>query len=306
MQTLKLQDSYSNELHTLVFDDISKPKGVIQVSHGLNEHGLRYTDFAAYCNKFGYIVVIEDHVSQGFSRTKEETSVDFGKHGDKVLIDGFKTVTKWIDSNYKDLPKFAVGHSLGTSIIRRYIQTYGSDFSKIVLNGGGYQNPRGMGLVIAFAKFLSLFGPKKPSPMYDNMFRKMQLRLYEKVEMNHFIEWLTRDKEQSEKDKKDPFLFISLSIRAYDAMLTLIKDANTLRNMKKKVHTSPILLLSGTHDAATNFGQSLLDLHEIYTSLGYNAKYKLYKEGRHDSFQELNRLEVYQDIIDFIGGTYGS
>lgn len=302
MREIKLIDSYNNQLHTYIFDDIEVPKGVVQISHGINEHGLRYKEFAEFLNTHGYIVYLEDHVSQGNSRTKEDGDVVyFGKHGEKVLVDGLKTVRDKIQLDYPDLPVYIVGHSLGTSIIRRYIQVYGCNFEKVILNGGGYQNPRGLGMAIFLGTFLSLFGDRKPSKLFDSTFRRLQLSLQEKVEIDHFIEWLTRDKEKNERDKTDAFLYIRLSVSAYTSMFKLFKQVNQMKHIKKAVHDKRIYLLSGTHDAATSFGEQTIELHNIYTNLGYNSRYNLYIEGRHDSFQEINRLEVYQDILTFIG-----
>ena len=61
-----------------------------------------------------------------------------------------------------------------------------------------------------------------------------------------------------------------------------------------------ILLLSGTHDPATNFGNDTKKLNDLYTNININSQLILYNEGRHDSLQEINRGEVYSDIIEFL------
>ena len=96
IEEIKVQDSYKNELHTYVFDDIKSPKGVIQIVHGLNEHGLRYVEFAEFLNQSGYVVVVFDHLSQGYSRKAEETFVNFGKKGHLKLVDGLNSTFSWL------------------------------------------------------------------------------------------------------------------------------------------------------------------------------------------------------------------
>jgi alpha-beta hydrolase superfamily lysophospholipase len=295
----------NNELCVYIWDEVQNPKAVIQVSHGLNEHGNRYDEFGKYMNKNGYIVYMEDHVSQGRSRTENEETVYFGKKGDMALVSNLIYTKELIKKEYPHLPVFVFGHSLGTSIIRRYIQVYGNDYDGVILNGGGVQKITGMSLVIVFGRFLSLFKAKKPSKFFDNMFRQTQLKLLEKVELNHFIQWLTRDEEINQSDLNDPYLFIRVSVSSFVDMLTLIRDVNKRKNIEKGKHEKPILLMSGTHDPATNFGEGIKDLHKIYKSLGYNSHYKLYENGRHDTLREINRLDVFEDIVTFIGGHNG-
>ena len=69
--------------------------------------------------------------------------------------------------------------------------------------------------------------------------------------------------------------------------------------MSKINKDNVILLMSGTHDPATNFGEETKELNEFYDSLGIDSKLYLNFEGRHDSFQEINKLEVYEKVVTF-------
>lgn len=132
------------------------------------------------------------------------------------------------------------------------------------------------------------------------MFRQTQYKLKQKVKMEHFIEWLTRDEEKTETNKKDAFLYISLSVSSFVTILDLFKIINKKSNIQKGNKSLQILLLSGTHDPATNFGNDIVALNELYQDAGFSCAYKLYQEGRHDTLQEINRNEVFQDILDFL------
>lgn len=300
MKEIKVQDSYGNELHTYVFDQVETPIGVVQIVHGLNEHGLRYIEFAEFLNQENYIVVVFDHLSQGYSRTENEEYVDFGKNGHLKLVDGLNSVRKFIQNEFPKLPVFALGHSMGTMILRYYFQTQDNEYKKIILNGGGYTSTKGMNLAIFLGRIICLFKAKRPSKFFDNLFRQTQFRIKEKTEINHFIEWLTRDVEKTELNKKDSFLFIRLATRSFLINLLMIRQINTLANIYSTKLDSPILLLSGTHDPATNFGDGIIELDRLYKEIGIDSKYILYNEGRHDTLQEINREEVFNDILHFL------
>lgn len=302
MKEIKLQDSYNNQLHTYIFDEVDKPQGVVQILHGMNEYGLRYIEFAEYLNESGYIVYITDHVSQGLSRTeKDKNVVYFGKKGHEILVDGLITTKNQIQKDYPNLDMFLFGHSLGSMIIRKYLIDHKNEYKKIVINGGGLAPLQGIGMGIVLGSFLKIFKKKKPSDMFDEMFRQTQFKLKEKVEIDHFIEWLTRDKEKTQANKEDDFLFIRLSVGVFTDLLKLVKEINTLKNIEQMNLDVPIMILSGTHDAATDFGEAVIKLHDKLTEYGFNSTYKLYEEGRHDTLQEINRTDVFKDIVTWIG-----
>lgn len=154
------------QLHVYVFEECEKPKGVVHIMHGVNEHGLRYQEIATFLNKHDYVVYVHDHISQGKSRLPEEETVYFGKQGVNNLTDGVIAVYNQIKRDYVNLPVYALGHSLGASIVRKTIMDNNISYQKVVLNGSGLSNTKGLGLVTTYGRFLSLFGPKRPSKFF--------------------------------------------------------------------------------------------------------------------------------------------
>ncbi len=301
MREMKLKDSYDNILNVYIWDDVENPKGVFQLVHGINEHGLRYVELADFLSSKGYIVYINDHVSQGKSRTPQDGDVVyFGKRGDEVLLDGVNVVKEQIKSDYPNHLIYAFGHSLGSIILRNYMIDCDNEYEKIILNGAGLQDTKGLAVAVLVGNVLKLFRRKKPSKFFDSIFRQTQLKLNEKVKIDHFIEWLTRDKEKSELNKQDKLLFISLSVSVFVDMLYLILKINKHDNIESLKFNNPVLLLSGTHDPSTNFGQDTVLLNNLFNKNGVNSKVILYPEGRHDTLQEVNRRDVFNDIINFV------
>lgn len=297
-----IKDSRNNVLHLCVWNKVINPKGVVQILHGVNEHGMRFAEFAEYLNNSGYIVYLTDHYAQGQSRTEKNGEfVHFGKNGHKVLIDGLVKTKDMIKRDYPGLKIIAVGHSLGSLIIRGYLLQNKNDYEKIVFTGAGLSSTKMLGTAQFVLQVMGIFKGKKPSNTFDNMFRQTQLRLAEKVEIDHFIEWLTRDAEKNELNKIDPYLFIRLTVDSFSSILKLIKKANNESTMKRNYSKNIcVLLLSGTHDPSTDFGEGTKRLNEFYNEIGLTSSYKLYEEARHDLLQETNRLEIYQDIVDFL------
>lgn len=297
----KIKDNNDNILHLYIWDKVDNPIGVIQIVHGINEHGLRYCSFAEHLNKNGYIVYLHDQLSQGSSRRKEDNDVVyFGKNGINNLKSGVISVYNEMTNDYPDLSIYAIGHSLGSSILRACLIEHTVKYQKVVLNGTGLSSTRGMGLIIFIGSVIKLFGEKKPSKFFDNIFRSTQLKLREKVEVNHFIEWLTRDKKQNEIDRADKYLYIRLSVSVFVDMIKLFRYVNKKQNISRISKDNKILFISGTHDPATYFGVETKALYKLMNSYHIEAKLFLIDEGRHDSFQETNKIEIYNEVIKFL------
>ena len=104
MRKFKVTDDFKNSLQVYVFDDIKKNKGIIQLVHGINEHGMRYEEFAQFLNEKGYVVYIYDQVSQGLSRTElDKDVVYFGDNGGDVLVLRASGSDGYNDYMYTDL-----------------------------------------------------------------------------------------------------------------------------------------------------------------------------------------------------------
>ena len=76
--------SDATALATYAWDDVADPVGVVQVAHGLAEHGARYDRLARALNAAGYVVHATDHRGHGGSIAG--TPGDFGAAGFEGLI----------------------------------------------------------------------------------------------------------------------------------------------------------------------------------------------------------------------------
>ncbi|MGE4379116.1 MAG: alpha/beta hydrolase, partial [Candidatus Izemoplasmatales bacterium] len=57
---------------------------------------------------------------------------------------------------------------------------------------------------------------------------------------------------------------------------------------------------SGGHDALSNYGEQIKILVNKMKTIGYkDVNFKIYPEARHEVLNELNKEEVYQDVLSF-------
>ena len=91
--------------------ETNEPSGIVLISHGLNEHSLRYYRLAIELAQIGFGVYSIDHVSHGKSDGVRSVIVDY-----RIMLDDFAVFGNSIHEQYQELPLFLMAHSMGSMI----------------------------------------------------------------------------------------------------------------------------------------------------------------------------------------------
>jgi len=115
-------------------------RAVIQLCHGMTEYVNRYDEFARWLAEKGYYVTGHDHLGHGQSVLSEE---DYGyfpdKRGNECVIGDIRKLFLATKKRYPDCPYFMLGHSMGSFLLRQYIQNYGKELTGAIVMGTGYK-----------------------------------------------------------------------------------------------------------------------------------------------------------------------
>lgn len=104
-----------------IWDEIRvRPKGVVQLVHGMAEHMGRYHNFAKFLNKNGYYVYGTDHRGCGLNVDMEHLGWDEGDMWENDLSDQLR-LTEYIRIQHGDLPIVVLGHSYGSFLTQAYM-----------------------------------------------------------------------------------------------------------------------------------------------------------------------------------------
>ncbi len=302
MREFKINGQFISNINITVWDSVEEPKGVIQIAHGVNSYAKRYIEFAEFLNTQGYIVYINDHIEHGKTRKKPYNEIFHidSKNGVELLVDGTKSLSLWIKENHPDIKHFIFGQSLGSLIVRYILSKANVKYDGVVIAGTSHKGLSDIKHGIRLTRLLKMTGKgSKPSELLDKrVFRNMQSSLSEKVDMEHTIEWLTRDKEKTEINLKDEHLLRRISVNAYQAIFKLAYHVSEFVNLKGMDKTTPILFVSGENDPTGEYGVAIIRLVNDFIDLGMNnVQIKMYKEARHELFSEINRDEIFADIV---------
>ena len=110
-------------------------KAILQITHGMIEHIMRYEEFAAFLTEHGYMVVGHDHLGHGASAKRKEDLGYFAKSSPSDhLISDMHTLRITIQQNNPDIPYFMMGHSMGSYLLRKYLSLHGESLEGSIID----------------------------------------------------------------------------------------------------------------------------------------------------------------------------
>lgn len=273
-------------------------KGVVQIVHGMCEYKERYEGFIDYLTQNGYIVFAHDHRGHGGSVTANENLGYFGDKKGEAIVDDAALVTDEIRRLYPGLSVALFGHSMGSLVVRAYIQKYEEKIDKLIVCGSPSKNSlAGFGLMLNGV--ISAFrGKKYRSRLMANASTGGGDDKFPGEGKNA---WLTRDKTVVEKynaDEKCNFVF---SCNGFSNLLHLVKNAYKKKKYPAKHSDLPIFFMAGADDPVIGSEKKWLAAQQFLRDVGYkNVTGKLYPKMRHEILNELGKEEVYADALAFI------
>lgn len=285
------------KIMTPVYDDI---KGIVQISHGMCEYIDRYDEFANYLLEQGYVVAGHDHIGHGDSVNDENNRGFFAQEdGYRFLVKDLYYMTRIVKKRFPDKPYFILGHSMGSFIVRCYISKYGEMINGAILLGTmGPQWSIDAGIQLA-NRLIQKRGEMYKSKKLDQLAFEFANANFAPIKTKY--DWTCRDNEVTRRhvnDKKMSFIF---SVSAFKDLFYLVKYCNDEKYVKNTPKDLPILIMSGDRDPVGENGIGVKKVYDMYKKIGIkDVTFKLYKECRHELLNELNKSEIYKNILDWI------
>ncbi len=298
-KTFTLPSTYDNlPLVGCVDEPEGMPKGVVQLVHGMAEHKFRYDEVAAFLAKNGYVVVRHDHRGHGESVQKKEDLGWFGDFSGRAIVEDTVAITKYAKENYPDLPLTLLGHSMGSLVVRCYLQEHDDLCDKLVVCGSPSKNPL-VGVAIGLEKTIRFFcGKRHRSKLLKHLSTGKGNKPFEGEGANA---WLSRNGESVaafNADEKCGFIF---TCNGYENLFKLLKRTYRKKGYRVKNPDLPVHFIAGGSDPVIVDEVKWLHAIECLREVGYsNVTGKLYEGMRHEILNEVGREEVYDDLLTFL------
>ena len=261
------------------------PKGIIQLIHGVAEHGGNYMDFAKFLNKNGYIVVMDDHRGHGKSISTSYPN-GYMKRAEEIVDDEIM-VAKFMQEKYPDLEYILLGHSMGSMLARLFLRENDNLIDKLILTGTVPVNNLSAFALFFFNIGCFFFGDKGESRLIDALVGAKGL------------DFISYDEENIRMKANDPLRIFKFK-RGYSRVLIEInKKLGQKSKYKCKNKDLKIYNMVGEDDIITKGDKGIKNSLDLLKAIGYtNIESKVYKNMKHEILNETDRNMVYQDILD--------
>ncbi|MCL2544926.1 MAG: lysophospholipase [Clostridia bacterium] len=275
------------------------PRAVIQIAHGMAEHGGRYGDFAAAIALAGIAVYAADHAGHGKSATPEKYGHFYAKNGWRQAVEDLHAVRASIEERHPGVPLVLLGHSMGSLMARSYITRHGEGLGGVILSGTGGPNP-----LLPVGKLLAAIEMRRlPAYRPSLLIDKLVFGAYSKpfAPARTPFDWLSRDPGQVDAYIADPacgFPFTAAGYRDVFAGLSEIQAKGWAAGVPAGL---PVLIISGERDPVGGMGKGVRWVEKALRGAGVrDVTCALYPEARHELLNETNRAEVYADVLAWI------
>lgn len=275
-------------------------KAILQISHGMCEHIMRYDEFACYMADHGFLVVGHDHAGHGKSAKSPDDYGYFGKHPSNVLVADMHKVRQKTQKEGK--PYFMLAHSMGSYMLRKYLAIHGSGVSAAVVMGTGYIAQPVINFGIAVAKLQGLvMGKKHRSELLRKLSYSKSYAQFDSYGNDYTKSWLMKDVNEVEKYFNDSMCTFTFTCNGYLGLFEAVKHSCKRKNATCIPKELPILLVSGTDDPVGDLGVGVKKVEKLYKSVGLeNVECKLYENDRHEILHETDRKQVFEDILAYL------
>jgi alpha-beta hydrolase superfamily lysophospholipase len=258
---------------------VANPKAIIQIAHGLGEHARRYDHMAAVLNRAAFSVYADDHRGHGQTGVKQLENKQIKKLGN--LGPG------GMDATYKQVGDFSklikaenpgkklilLGHSWGSFIAQKVINKASDFYDAVVLSGSALT---------------------MPGYLATGDFNKV----WKKLPGSTGYEWLSRDVDIQKKFVADPLTFLAAVMQVFGLSNSLKLFGTPSKQVRSDL---PILVQVGQADPIGGEYSNKALVKAYRKNAGTNdIELFVYHDARHEIYNELNKDEIIQDLIDWI------
>lgn len=290
----------AGKIHGCCWTPEGEAKAVVQIVHGIAEFVERYDTFANHLTELGFVVVAEDHMGHGQSINGEGIQGYF--HGGWfTAVEDTMQLMKDTMADYPGVPYILFGHSMGSFMARTILCKYpDSGISAAIICGTGWQPTFALPALI---KVVESICKKTGETLPNEKLQGMVFGSYNnKVEHPRTAyDWLSRDAKIVDAYIDHPLCGFTASCGLLREMMKgiyYIQQPKHLTAMRKDL---PVFFIAGGDDPVGSYGKGIHQAAEAFRKAGMqDVKVRIYPLCRHEILNEINKEEVFEDVVEWI------
>lgn len=271
---------------------------MLQIVHGITEYVERYDTFANYMTDHGFVVVAEDHMGHGQSVNDGGIEGYFHSGWFSAVEDTYQLLQD-TKAEYPDIPYILLGHSMGSFMARNILYLHpDSGISGCIISGTCWQPAFAMPAIVKIMEYAcKAVGETNVSEKLQNLvFGSYNLKVEHR---RTALDWVSRDNRivdnhpmmQGHQPKAGLLRDMMTGVNS-------IERSENLCRMKKDL---PVFFVAGGDDPVGNFGKGIHACANAFRKVGMtDISVRIYPLCRHEILNEINKEEVFADILQWI------
>lgn len=276
------------------------PRALVQISHGMVEHGGRYAHLAERLAAEGYAVYVSDH--RGHGRTApgpDELGHLADENGFADAVDDLVALTDHLRAEHPGVPVVLLGHSFGSFLARAYATRYGDRLSGLIISGtAGDPGLLGtLGLRLARLE-CRVRGPRARSALMEAVVLGPYNRAFRPNRTD--FDWLSRDEAQVDAFVADELCGFRASAGFYRDLLTGVIWVSEPSTAAMTPAGLPVHVVSGELDPVGG-AEGAAEVAALLRDAGVrDVTLSIWPGARHEVFHETNRDQVEDEIVAWL------
>ncbi len=274
-------------------------RGIVQIAHGMAEHGARYGGFAQRLAEGGWAVYASDHRGHGQTAPSEQELGHFADDdGWRRVTGDLRQVAEHARRQHAGLPFVLFGHSMGSFMTQWLVHRHPQDVDAVILSGS---NIGGGALVRAGKQIAKVERLRLGKRGRSALLASMSFGAFNRgFENRTGFEWLSRDPAEVDLYVADPRCGFEVTTQLWIDLLGALEEIGRA-DWSRLPKTLPILVFSGALDPVSDRGKGIRALVETMRRAGLaRVSETLYPEGRHEMLHDTNRSEVEADVLRWL------
>ena len=304
----------------------TEPKAILQIVHGMQEFIDRYDGFASWMADRGFVVVGNDMLGHGGSVRNGDkrywgyfghgalpddkagnggydgSPLEDAKSGHRTLINDIRHLQMMTVEKYPELPCFMLGHSMGSFLAREFLCVHGTSLKAAVISGTAFHPTAETNVAKTLTKLTAQTHTWfYRSPMLDRMSSGGMNKEIEPARTR--ADWLTRDEKVVDEYVADERTGFRFTCNGYYTLFDCLHYISLAENLSRVPKNLPMFFIAGAQDPVGKDGDGPKRVAAQMQGLGCTAvTAKIYPQCRHEVLNELNRAEVWDDVLKFLEG----